>query len=341
MNTALHAAAVPDADPSTLAERLLHVDPKGRSFADHQLAALPSLFRTGDLLVVNDAATLPASLRSSTGDVELRLLARDDDGTFRAVLFGAGDFRTKTEQRPPPPRFTLGSVLAFGELRASVVEVDADDVRLVRVRFDREGRELLEALYRVGRVVQYAYVERPLELWDVQNRYASRPWAFEPPSAGRPLTFGLFGDFVARGVALARVTLAAGLSSTGSPSLDARLPLPERSDLPHETVRAIESARQRGGRVVAVGTSVVRALEGRMHDASRLSAGRNETSLVVGAGFRPRVVDGILTGLHGPETSHFALLEAFVDRSLLVRAFEHAARTGYLEHEFGDSCLVL
>ena len=339
--SAAMAFAPATAPRAPLAERLLHVDPEARTFADHPLAALPSLLKKGDLLVVNDAATLPASLRLTSHDAEIRLLARDDDGTFRAVLFGPGDFRTKTEDRPPPPRFALGSVLAFGELRANVVGVDPEEPRLVRLRFDRDGRELLEALYRVGHVVQYAYVERPLELWDVQNRYASRPWAFEPPSAGRPLTFGLFGELRVRGVELARVTHAAGLSSTGSPSLDLRLPFPEHSDVPEETVRAVEAAQERRARVVAVGTSVVRALEGRMLGASRLSAGRNETSLIVGPGFRPRVVNGLVTGLHAPDGSHFALLEAFVERSLLVRAFEHAARAGYLEHEFGDSCLVL
>ena len=104
------------------------------------------------------------------------------------------------------------------------MEVDAEEPRLLRVRFESEGRELLEALYRAGRVVQYSYVERPLELWDVQNRFASRPWAFELPSAGRPVTFALLGELRARGVALAVVTHAAGLSSTGSASLDRRLP---------------------------------------------------------------------------------------------------------------------
>jgi S-adenosylmethionine:tRNA ribosyltransferase-isomerase len=324
-----------------LAERLLHVDREARSFADHPLARLPSLLRAGDLVVVNDAATLPASLRLTNHDAELRLLAHESDRTFRAVLFGAGDFRTRTEDRPAPPRFAPGEVLAFGELGAHVVAVDADEPRLVRVRFDRDGRELIEALYRLGKVVQYAYLERPLELWDVQNRYASRPWAFELPSAGRPLTFGLFGELRARGVALAVVTHAAGLSSTGSSSLDRRLPLPEQSDVPIETVRAVETAKERGGRVVAVGTTVVRALEGRALESQRLSAGRNETSLVIGPGFRPRIVDGLLTGLHEPGTSHFALLEAFAERGLLVRALEHASRLGYVEHEFGDSCLVL
>jgi len=222
-----------------------------------------------------------------------------------------------------------------------VVAVDPSEPRLVRLRFDRDGRELYQALYEIGRVVQYSYVERPLELWDVQNRYASRPWAFEPPSAGRPLTFGVLGELRARGVALAVVTHAAGLSSTGSSSLDRRLPIPEQSDLPPETVRAVEVTKARGGRVIAVGTTVVRALEGRALESPRLSAGRNETSLVIGPGFRPRVVNGLLTGLHEPASSHFALLQAFAERPLLLRALEHASREGYLEHEFGDSCLVL
>jgi S-adenosylmethionine:tRNA ribosyltransferase-isomerase len=324
-----------------LGERLLHVDPRARSVADRRISELPSLLRAGDLLVVNDAATLPASLRLTSHDAELRLLARERDGTFYAVAFGAGDLRTRTEDRPAPPSFSRGCVLAFGELRASVVAVDPEEPRLLRVRFDRDGRELFQALYRAGRVVQYAYVERPLELWDVQNRYASRPWAFEPPSAGRPLTFGLLGELRARGVALAAVTHAAGLSSTGSVSLDRRLPVPELSDIPEATVRAIEATKTRGGRVVAVGTTVVRALEGRAIATPRLSAGRNETSLVIAPGFSLRIVDGLLTGLHEPSTSHFALLEAFAERSVLVPALEHAARAGYLEHEFGDSCLVL
>jgi len=324
-----------------LAERLLSVDARARSFADHPLAALPSLLRAGDLVVLNDAATLPASLRTTNHDAEIRLLSHEPDGTFHAVAFGAGDFRTRTEDRPAPPRFTPGSELLFGELRARVVAVDPDEPRWLTLRFDRDGGELVSALYRVGRVVQYAYVERPLELWDVQNRYASRPWAFEPPSAGRPLTFGILGELRARGVGLAVVTHAAGLSSTGSESLDRRLPIPELSDVPAETVRAIEVAKARGARVVAVGTTVVRALEGRMLESPRLSAGRNETSLVIGPGFRPRIVDGLLTGLHEPGTSHFALLEAFADGAFLTRALEHAARKGYLQHEFGDSMLVL
>ncbi|HEX6763983.1 MAG TPA: S-adenosylmethionine:tRNA ribosyltransferase-isomerase [Polyangiaceae bacterium] len=342
MNAAPSVKLEPATHPrGVLAERLLHVDARARTFATYPFTRLPSLLEAGDLVVLNDAATLPASLRTTNHDAELRLLSREPDGTFRAVAFGAGDFRTKTEERPLPPRFDRGSVLRFGALSAEVVGIDAHEARWLTLRFDREGSELLTALYAAGRVVQYSYVEEPLELWDVQNRYASRPWAFEVPSAGRPLTFGTFGELRARGIGLAVLTHAAGLSSTGSASLDRRLPVPEQSDIPKETVSAVENTKARGGRVIAVGTTVVRALEGRALESQRLSAGRNETSLVIGAGFHPRIVDGLVTGLHEPGTSHFALLEAFAERALLVRALERASSEGFLQHEFGDSMLVL
>ncbi len=207
------------------------------------------------------------------------------------------------------------------------------------VGFDRSDAELMSALYRVGRVVQYAYLERPLALWDVQTGYASRPFAFEPPSAGLSLSFELFGAMRARGARLARVTHAAGLSSTGSAALDRRLPLPERYDVPEETGLAIERTRQAGGRVVAVGTTVVRALESAAA-SGKLRTGEGTATLVLGKGFRRRVVDDLLTGMHVEGTSHFALLEAFVGRELLTEGLEVAAALGYEEHEFGDLCLV-
>jgi S-adenosylmethionine:tRNA ribosyltransferase-isomerase len=137
------------------------------------------------------------------------------------------------------------------------------------------------------------------------------------------------------------VTHAAGLSSTGSATLDRRLPLPERSEIPEATVRAIERARAAGGRVLAAGTSVVRALESRFAEHGSLRAGTGVATLVLSPRFRPQVVDGLLTGLHQRGTSHFALLGAFAPESLLERAIEHAAAQGYLEHEFGDSMLIL
>jgi S-adenosylmethionine:tRNA ribosyltransferase-isomerase len=226
-------------------------------------------------------------------------------------------------------------------LAASVAAVDDEEPRLVTLEFDDAGAKLLRGLYRQGRVIQYSYVRDPLELWDVQNRFAARPWAFEPPSAALPLNFALLDALRRRGVELAWLTHAAGISSTGSPTLDRRLPLPERYELPESTIAALESAHARGGRVVAVGTTVVRALESSAAEHGRPRAGAGEARLILGPGFRARVVSGILTGMHEPSTSHYSLLEAFAPRALLDRATEGAARAGFLQHEFGDSCLIL
>ena len=137
------------------------------------------------------------------------------------------------------------------------------------------------------------------------------------------------------------LTHAAGLSSTGSDELDRRLPFPERSDIPESTVRAVLRARVTGGRVIAAGTSVVRALESRFAERGALTPGEGVATLVLHPEHRPALVDGVLSGMHSPGTSHFALLSAFAEETLLSRALAHAAHRGYLEHEFGDSMLIL
>ena len=134
--------------------------------------------------------------------------------------------------------------------------------RLVWIRFDGGRERVWAALYLRGRPIQYAYEQLPLALARVQTPYAARPWASEMPSAGRPLRLSLLARMRARGVELAWLTHAAGLSSTGDPALDAALPFPERYELPQATVAAVAATRRRSGRVVAVGTTVVRALEG-------------------------------------------------------------------------------
>jgi S-adenosylmethionine:tRNA ribosyltransferase-isomerase len=383
-----------------LDERLLVVDPCAGGWLDAHVRDLAVALAPGDLLVVNDAATLPASLPvtipvpaapvgASGIALELRLAARLPDGTWRAVLFGAGDWRTPTEHRPAPPTVAPGTVLRIAaDLHATVEDVDARTPRLVVVRFsldpnadkgaarskradpnadkgtarskradpnadkgaarskraDPNADEAVfwAALYRYGRPIQYSYVARPLEAWHVQTALAARPWAVEMPSAGRPLTWALLAALRARGVRLAAITHAAGLSSTGDARIDAALPLPERFDVPEATVRAIAETRRRGGRVVAVGTTVVRALEGcaRLHEGD-IVAGEGTTDLRIDARFRPRVVDGLLTGLHEAGSSHRELLQAFAPEALLARAWDHAEASGYLDHEFGDSFLVL
>lgn len=326
--------------------RLLHVDPQSGALDDRRVAELPALLRPGDALIVNDAATLPASLFGSTseGRVELRLLGPGASlERWPAVVFGAGDWRHRTEDRPVPPALRSGETIEFGHgLRASVERVSPLSPRLLDLRFNQDGAALWSLLYRVGRPVQYSHLVGPLSLWDVQTPFGARPWAVEMPSAGRPLGLALLGTLRAKGVQLAAITHAAGLSATGDPALDAALPLPERYEVTQATVTAIENTRGRRGRVVAVGTSVVRALEGAAQNCGGvLQAGEGTTELRLGPATQRHVVDGLLTGVHEPGTSHYELTRAFAPDSLLGAAHRFAEQSGYLGHEFGDYELLL
>ena len=325
--------------------RLLHVDLRRGMLSDTSIDSLPELLRPEDLLVVNDAATLPASLHGTgRGEpIEIRLAGEGADGTWHAVAFGGGDWRTPTESRPPPPTLAPGDALHLGPgLRARVVSRFELSPRLLQIRFETPTDGFWSALYRNGRPVQYAYEAAPLALARVQTPYAARPWASEMPSAGRPLRLELLARLRTRGVRVAWLTHAAGLSSTGDAALDAALPLPERYEIPPPTVAAVADARRRGGRVVAVGTTVVRALEGAARSGGGdLPPGPGVTDLRIGRGFEPRVVNGLLSGIHGRDSSHFELLSGFLPGAFALLYSLHVIAGRYRGHEFGDSTLVL
>jgi S-adenosylmethionine:tRNA ribosyltransferase-isomerase len=317
--------------------RLRHVD----------RAHLAAFLRKGDLLVANDAATLPASLAGvhvRTGAaVEVRLagrrsLAADDVREFTAVLFGAGDHRTPTEHRALPPLVSPGDAFLLGPLRAVVLRT-LDHPRLVQLKFAGEPDTIWAGIARHGKPVQYAHMPEPLKLWDVWTRVASLPVAFEPPSAGFVLDWSLLSDLKAKGVGFATLTHAAGLSSTGDDVLDARLPLDEPYYLPASTVRAIRETKARGGRVIALGTTVTRALE---HAASRggLAPGAGVADQKIGPRTRLAVVDVIVSGTHEPGTSHYELLRAFASDEVLRGASAELEARGYRTHEFGDSVWI-
>jgi S-adenosylmethionine:tRNA ribosyltransferase-isomerase len=209
------------------------------------------------------------------------------------------------------------------------------------VRFEAEPDALWPALYRAGAPVQYSYLKEPLALWDVQTSWASRPWAMEPPCAGFALSWEALLDLRRGGVRFAWLTHGASLSSAGDASLDARLPWTERFDIPESTVAAVSRAGAEGRRVIAIGTTVVRALEGAAASDDSLQPGQGTTNLVIGPGFRPRIVSGILTGMHEPGDSHYRLLRAFAPEPLLAEAHRFADVAGFETHEFGDVAVVL
>jgi S-adenosylmethionine:tRNA ribosyltransferase-isomerase len=327
--------------------RLLVVDAAGR-IAHHARADLATLLVVGDLVVANDAATLPASLTghhvASGAPIEVRLagrasLAADDVRAFVAVVFGAGDHRTPTERRPLPPPLAPGDTLALGPLRAAVVGL-LDHPRLVELRFAGDADAIRAGIARHGRPVQYAHLAAPLALWDVWTRIAALPVAFEAPSAGFVLDWQLLDRLTRRGVGFATLTHAAGLSSTGDAALDARLPLDEPYRIPAGTVAAICAAKQRGGRVVALGTTVARALEHAAAQPGGLEAGAGVADNRLSAATRLAVVDAIVSGTHEPGTSHHDLLRAFVSAATLARIDAALEAAGYRTHEFGDSIYV-
>lgn len=355
MTALAHTSLVPARAPRSSADgaRLLVTDRATAAVYDSRITELAQWLRPGDLLVVNDAATLPGSLRGQVqgAPIELRLLSvghdpvgrdpveRDPVERARAVLFGAGEWRTPTEHRPPPPLVQAGDLVELDGLSATVTAVPHP--RLIELRFDREGAALWSAIYRLGRPIQYSHLRQELELWDVNTAYAGRPWAVEPPSAGLPLRGAVLASLRRAGVAVTAITHAAGISTTGDDALDATLPLPERSDVPQTAIDAIDATRARGGRVIAVGTSVTRALEGNAARHGRLVAEDAITDLRLDAGSALRVVDGLLTGMHDPGASHMDLLRAFLDEDLLAASYLAAERLGYLGHELGDLHLIL
>jgi S-adenosylmethionine:tRNA ribosyltransferase-isomerase len=296
------------------------------------------------VLVANDAATVPASLAGThepTGAaVEVRLagsrtLAAHGARRFVAVVFGPGDHRTPTERRPLPPTLEVGDRLRLGPLGAAVDRV-LDHPRLIEIVLDGASGAIWDGIARHGRPIQYAHVPEPLAMWSTWTRIASLPAAFEPPSAGFVLDWQTVQRLHERGADVATLTHAAGLSSTGDPALDARLPFDEPYLVPPATARAIGAARRAGGRVIAVGTTVVRALEEAARLHGRVVAGEGVARGRIHAGTPLLVVDAILSGTHEPGTSHYELLRAFQDDARLEAAARALDAHGYQTHEFGD-----
>jgi len=340
------AASLPIQRPSHA--RLLVVD-AGGNIKHRARSEFANLLQPSDVVIANDAATLPASLSglhsASRRQIEVRLagrasLALHDVAEFSAIVFGAGDFRTRTEDRPEPPILHLGDRLQLGPLRATVSRLSKHP-RLISLRFDGTPQEIWEGLAHHGSPIQYSHVPTPLALWDTWTPIAGPPVAFEPPSAGFALDWSILASMRARGIRFGTLTHAAGISSTGDAELDALLPFDEPYRIPRSTALLIESARARRSRIIAIGTSVVRALE---HAAARnngtVPTGEGLATQKIGASTQLRVVTAILSGTHEPGTSHYQLLRAFATNRTLELMDEELNAHNYRTHEFGDSLFL-
>jgi S-adenosylmethionine:tRNA ribosyltransferase-isomerase len=289
----------------------------------------------GDLVVVNSSATIPAAFDATAPSGErivIHLSTPLDDGTWvlepRRLVEGAS---TRWSGPLEPGRLQLED-----GAHVELVRHQDGSSRLWIARLGLpEGT--FAWLARHGRPIRYSYVPRAWPLADYQNVYATEPGSAEMPSAGRPFSVAVIADLVARGVGITPVTL-----HTGVASLEAgEEPYPERVSVPAWTASRVNAAKMTGGRVVAVGTTVVRALESAADERGHVTELDGWTDLVIGPDRPTRVVDGIITGWHEPETSHLQMLEEIAGPSLLADSYEAALERRYLFHEFGDSHLVL
>jgi S-adenosylmethionine:tRNA ribosyltransferase-isomerase len=303
--------------------RLLHA-----RFSD-----LPDLLSSGDILVVNTSRTLPASLparRPDSSAVTVNLstpVPLEDSGRWIVEVRRAGG-RVRDAR--------AGEELAVaGRGRVRLVEPFRGSERLWVAELALPA-PVLEHLERHGRPVRYRHLDGAWPLEAHQNVYADEPGSAEMPSAGRPFTAELITRLVARGIDVAPVVLHTGVSSLER----GEAPYPERFRVPRATAERVNLARRLGGRAVAVGTTVVRALESAAIDDGSVRAAEGWTDLVIGPGRRLRAVDAILTGFHDRDSSHVQMLEALAGRTLIQRSFRAATAGGYLRHEFGDVQLI-
>jgi S-adenosylmethionine:tRNA ribosyltransferase-isomerase len=338
------AASWPREDASET--RVLRVRPSG-ALELSTSGALSRWIAAGSVVVVNDAATVPASLmgQTSAGDaLEARLaeVPEREDSVVRAVLFAPGDWRAPTEARTDAPTVHGGDVLSLGPLRARVERVDAAHPRLVWLRFlSANLQALFRELYAHGRPVQYSYLRGALALWHVQTPLATRPVAVEAPSSGYALDWALLAKLRANGVQIAPVTHATGLSSTGDAAMDRLFPLDEPYEISARSAQMISRAIDEGRAVVAIGTGAMRAIESSARaNGGRVQAERARTALRLGPSERALVTSALLTGVHEPESSHGALLAALIERATVERAAERARDMAMLGHEFGDAMFV-
>ena len=290
----------------------------------------------GDLVVVNTSATIPAAIDATTADGRSVVVHLSTELPTALHLIEIRRPNPDGTTAPDPDEFGGTTLQLAGGGSVRVLGRMPQSVRLWVATLSLPV-PLLEHLDRWGRPIRYRYVPDSWPLHAYTNAFAREPGSAEMPSAGRVLTPEVVTDLVAHGVGVAPIVL-----HTGVASLEAHeMPYPERYRVPAPTARLVNATRDSGGRVVAVGTTVVRALETVAGNDGVVHPGSGWTELVVTPERGVRVVDGLLTGWHEPEASHLRMLEAVAGRRALELAYRTAIEAGYRWHEFGDVHLIL
>lgn len=326
------------------AVRLMVVDRKTHETTHTHFNQLHQFLKPGDLLVLNASRTLPASLsgcESPTGPcMEVRLAEHLPDDTWLALLLC---------QKGDPFTCGLRSGMSIGfspDLNAEVLNRDERIPRLWRLHFSKSGSELMDLFYKLGKPIRYEYISdafrKDTHIDYYQNVYSKQPGSAEMPSAGRAFTWKIIFDLKRNQIDTCDLILHTGLSCYMDDELDSTHPASEEEYfIGEDTIQKIAKAKANGNRVIAVGTTVVRALESASTNDGIVKAGHDYTRLHISGDTKLQVVDGIITGLHEPEASHLDLLNAFLPKEQIFQSYNQAISLSYLWHEFGDLNLIV
>jgi S-adenosylmethionine:tRNA ribosyltransferase-isomerase len=314
--------------------RMMVIDRKTGSTNHTNFFQLIQFLNKGDLVVLNSSRTIPAQLKADwyRGNIMLgkqiviRLACRKNESSWDVIVLEKG--------------VKVGDKFLFSPvLNATVVGIRHPFFSL---SFSLAGTPLYEQIYKIGEPIRYEYIQHPWGLDYYQTVFASFPGSVEMPSAGRAFSWEMIKRLSKKEIQVSFITHHTGLSFL---TADSGYLAPEKNveeySISQACVDAIEKAKRSGNRVIAVGTTVVRALETVAHEQRGLQAKHGYTNLYIRSGFPLKVVDGLITGFHEPEASHLELLSALIEPQLLIKAYQEAIKERYLWHEFGDVNLIL
>jgi S-adenosylmethionine:tRNA ribosyltransferase-isomerase len=312
--------------------RLMVLNKNTGSVSHDKFFRLADYLKPGDLVVMNNSRTVPAILKAGLyrntkriqQEVEIRLARRLNEETWDALVV--------TEEA------RLGDILQFSSDLSAVVIDMKEGSPLKTILFSQKGTDLFNSIYAIGEPVRYEYIHNKWGLDYYQTVFASHPGSVEMPSAGRAFSWELLFTLQRKGIELDFIQLHTGRSYLLDDELETS-PADnyEEYHLSEKTIEKIRKTKASGGRVIAVGTTVVRALE----SAGITGALNGITNLYINQNFKLKMVDGIITGLHEPKASHLDMLTAFVPQNLLWNAYQEAIGERYLWHEFGDMNLIV